>query len=305
MSFELSQLRWAIVVAQHRSLRQAAEVLNIRQSTLSRRIRALEHQLGSALFKRTNGGTKPTIEGQEFLEAARRIVDESEVITARFKTRSRGEIGRLAIGVQASLSAGNLRATLADYHQRFPEVELHLVDGSSDSLHSDLVNFSIDIAFVLENIQGRGEKSLSVWSERVVIALPDHHHLSASETIRWSDLVGESILVPQRGPGPEFLKLIISKTGCPDIGRIHRQDTSLDRLLTLVGSGCGVLLALEGATGAIYPCVTYREVHDRTGPTRLGFRVVWREENCNPSLRRFLDMIRERYPDLSPGPSAG
>ena len=95
MSVEFRDLRWAIVAAQHRSLRQAAEALNIRQSTLSRALRDLEHKLGATLFERTNGGTRPTIEGQEFLDASRRIVDETEAITARLKTRSRGESGRL------------------------------------------------------------------------------------------------------------------------------------------------------------------------------------------------------------------
>ncbi|MCW6511981.1 LysR family transcriptional regulator [Lichenifustis flavocetrariae] len=70
MSVELRDLRWAIVAARHRSLRQAAEALNVRQSTLSRGLRALEFRLGAVLFERTNGGTRPTIEGQEFLEAA-------------------------------------------------------------------------------------------------------------------------------------------------------------------------------------------------------------------------------------------
>ncbi|MBV8457892.1 MAG: LysR family transcriptional regulator, partial [Acetobacteraceae bacterium] len=120
-------LRWAIVAAQYRSLRHAAETLHIRQSTLSRGLRALEYQLGSVLFERTNGGTRPTIEGHEFLESARRIVEETEAISERFKNRSRGESGRLAIGVHASLSAGNLRASLIEHRRRFPDVEIHLL----------------------------------------------------------------------------------------------------------------------------------------------------------------------------------
>ena len=71
-------IRWAITPAQYRSLHQAADALNIRQSTLSRGLRDLEEQLSAVLFERTNGGTRPTIAGQEFLEAARRIVEETE-----------------------------------------------------------------------------------------------------------------------------------------------------------------------------------------------------------------------------------
>jgi DNA-binding transcriptional LysR family regulator len=79
------------------------------KSTLGRRLRDLEFRLGPILFERTNGGTKPTAAGKEFLDSARRIVDEAEAMTIRFQTRSRGERGRLTIGVNASLTAGHLR----------------------------------------------------------------------------------------------------------------------------------------------------------------------------------------------------
>jgi len=296
---EFRDLRWAIVASHYRSLRQAAEALNIRQSTLSRRLRDLEYQLEATLFERTNGGTRPTVAGQEFLESARRIVEETESVIARFKTRSRGESGRLAIGVHASLSAGNLRATLIEHRRRFPDVEIHMVDGSGDHLISDLASSAIDIAIVADTNPRWDDKSLSVWSERVIVALPEDHPLSSRDVVQWTELACESLLLPQRGPGPEFLKLLVSKIGCSDPCRVLRQDVGLDRLLTLVGAGWGVLLALEGATGAAYPGVTFREVHDSEGPTRLTFRAYWRQANCNPSLRPFLDILRERYPDLS------
>ncbi|WP_370192629.1 helix-turn-helix domain-containing protein [Bradyrhizobium diazoefficiens] len=54
---EFRDLRWAIVASKHRSLRQAAEALRIKQPTLSRGLRNLEYRLGVTLFKRTNGGT--------------------------------------------------------------------------------------------------------------------------------------------------------------------------------------------------------------------------------------------------------
>ncbi|WPP03928.1 LysR family transcriptional regulator [Methylocella tundrae] len=303
MSVELRDLRWALVAARHRSLRQAAETLNIRQSTLSRCLRDLEHKLDATLFERTNGGTRPTIEGQEFLDAARRIVEETEAITTRLKTRSRGESGRLTIGVHASLSAGNLRATLLDHRHRFPDVDTHLVDGSSDHLISDLANSAIDVAFVAENTPTWSDRLLSVWSERVVVALPENHPLTARDAVHWSELRSEALLLPQRGPGPEFLKLLISKVGSSDPCRLLRHDVALDRLLTMVGAGWGVLLALEGATGAAYPGVTFREVHDAEGSTRLNFHAYWRQANGNPSLRPFLDMLRERYPDITGAPA--
>lgn len=302
VSIEIRDLRWVVIASRYRSLRQAAEALHVRQSTLSRRLRDLEGRVGVTLFERTNGGTHLTIIGQEFVEAAKRILEETEAISARIKRYSRGENGRLTIGVHASLSTGNLRATLAEHRRRFPDVETHLIDGSGEHLMVDLVDTSIDIAFLLEGGLKWEDKSLSVWSERVVVALPRDHRLSASETVAWTDLKEVPLLLPQRGPGPEFLKMVFDRIGCESARRLIHHDVSLDRLLTLVGIDCGVLLLLEGATGARYPGVVFREIHDAEGPERMALRACWRESNSNPSLRPFLEILHERHPDFSSDP---
>ncbi|MBR1175328.1 LysR family transcriptional regulator [Bradyrhizobium sp. KB893862 SZCCT0404] len=304
MPVEFRDLRWAIAASQHRSLRQAAEALRVKQSTLSRCLRNLEHKVGSALFERTTGGTRPTIQGQEFLDAARRIVGDTEALTTRLKIHSRGESGRLIIGIHASLSAGNLRASLLEHRLRFPDVDPHLVDGARDKLISDLINSAVDIAFLAGPNPSWSDRSLLVWSERVVLALPENHPLTARNVVHWGELRRETLLLSQHGPGPEFHKLLVSRMGGSDPCPVLRHDVALDRLLTLVGAGWGVLLALEGATGATYPGVTFREVHDADGPTRMSFRAYWRQTNSNPSLRPFLDLLRERYPDLSAEPGS-
>jgi DNA-binding transcriptional LysR family regulator len=61
--------------------------------------RAGGNRLTARLFERTNGGTRPTPEGLECLGAAKHILGEAEALATRVKTRSRGESGRLAIGV--------------------------------------------------------------------------------------------------------------------------------------------------------------------------------------------------------------
>ncbi|WP_271611239.1 LysR family transcriptional regulator [Bradyrhizobium sp. CCBAU 21360] len=193
------------------------------------------------LFERTNGGTRP--QGQEFLDAAKRIVDQTEAMTVRLTTRWRGECGRLTIGVHASFAAGNLRATLIDHRRRFPDVDVRFVDGSSDHLISDLTNSAIDVAFVAEPNASWSDRSLLLWSERVVVALPQSHPLAAREVVHWSELRDEALLLTQHGPGPELVKLLISKVGYSDPCRLLHHEVALDRLLTSVGAGWAILLA--------------------------------------------------------------
>jgi DNA-binding transcriptional LysR family regulator len=138
MDLGLRDMRWAVFAAQHRSLRKAAESLNVRQSTLSRTLRSLEDRVGAELFERTNGGTRPTAVGREFLQAARHIIEETDAAFAGLRDMSKGQTERLTIGVYASLAAGNLSATLAEIHKPFPEVDIHTIDGAQDRLLFDL-----------------------------------------------------------------------------------------------------------------------------------------------------------------------
>lgn len=58
-------------------------------------------------------------------------------------------------------------------------------------------------------------------------------------------------------------------------------------------------MALEGATGATYPGVVFREVREAGSPARMSIRALWRHANGKPSLPPFLNLLRDRYPDLS------
>jgi DNA-binding transcriptional LysR family regulator len=299
---DLRDLRWAIIAAQHRSLRQAAETLNIRQSTLSRSLRDLEYRLGAALFERTNGGTRTTVAGQEFIETARHIVEEMDAAFARAKTRSRGESGQLTVGVYASPAAGNMHATIVEHHRRFPNVNVRTVDGTHDRLLRALTENVIDIAVMTTCPAGWDDRMLPLWCERVVVALPEFHSLCGHDVVFWPDLSDERVLLPQNGPGAELGRLLVAKLHDSAPQHVLYQDAALDRLLSLVSAGHGILLMLEGGTGVRHDGVTYRGISDDRGPSKLNFMAYWREANSNPTLGPFLAMLRERYPDLSATP---
>lgn len=85
MSIELRQLRFAVTAADTASFLRAAKQLSVKQSTLSKKVSALEHRLGITLFERSTRGVVPTDAGRAFLEVARRIVTDADnlLTTAR------------------------------------------------------------------------------------------------------------------------------------------------------------------------------------------------------------------------------
>jgi DNA-binding transcriptional LysR family regulator len=70
LAFDLRYLKYAMLAAEHGSFRRAAEILNLSQSTVSRRIQLLERRIGIPLFERTRSGARPTAAGERFMREA-------------------------------------------------------------------------------------------------------------------------------------------------------------------------------------------------------------------------------------------
>ena len=300
MNVELRDLRWAVTASQYRSLRQAAEVLGIRQSTLSRRLRDIENSLDAVLFERTNGGTRATVAGLEFIESARRILEETDDAFRRVRSRSRGERGRLAIGVHASFATGNMRAYLREYRRRFPEVDIHTVDGGQKNLFCALASNAIDVAIMTSDSRNGEGRCLPLWSERVLVALPENHSLADRDTIYWTDLRSKIVLLSQYDPGRELEDLLMSKLVSPeDRPKIERHDVSRAIIKSLVSVGFGISLVTESDIGASFSGLIYRDLRDGAGASRIGYSAHWRSDNDNPALASFLRFLGERYPSPS------
>jgi DNA-binding transcriptional LysR family regulator len=296
-AFELKHLQSAVTAADCGSFRKAAELLRLQQSTLSRSIRQIEHGLGVAIFQRSSGGASPTPAGRSVLRLARTILEEFDALIATAKSVGNGEIGRLAIGFCTSLSVGNLQASLLDFKQRFPKVELATVERSRTRLARALRNGVLDILIVTGSLPLEDSQTMPLWSERVLVVLPHDHLLTARETIYWTDLRGETVLLSHYDPGREFEDLLISKLVSPDDRpKIERHDVSRGIIKSLISMKAGISLVLESDMGASFAGLMYRELRDGTGPSRFDYSAYWRKDNENPALNAFIKMLSERYP---------
>lgn len=80
----LQQLKYAIAVADHGSMNEAAKSLFISQPSLSGSMKDLEEELGFELFLRTNRGVVITPEGEEFLGYARQVAEQFRLLSNRY-----------------------------------------------------------------------------------------------------------------------------------------------------------------------------------------------------------------------------
>jgi DNA-binding transcriptional LysR family regulator len=296
-AINIQHLHYAVAAADHGSIRSASETLMIQQSTLSRCIRQLEHTIGTSVFDRYSGGVRATEFGQSFLRVARSILEQVDSVVTSGQLTGRGELGRLSIGFYTSLSVGNLRATLVEYTQRFPQIEIAMIERSRTRLTTALRNRAMDVAIVTGERALLGSKSMPLWSERILVVLPESHRLVESQIVSWTDLGGETLLLGRRDPGPAIQEYLTARLISPeDRPKIVWHDVSRENIKSLVGASFGIGLTLEASLGTSSDGVVHREIRDGTGSARIGLSVSWREDNENPALVSFLKLLRERYP---------
>lgn len=297
MSIELRQLRFAVLTADTHSFSRAADALNTKQATLSRSVQHLEDQLGVRLFERTTRGAIPTAVGRTFLEVARRIVTDVDNLRSTARAVSYGDEGRLAVGFSSSLMAGKLRAALAEYLDRYKQVQFDGVQAGAEALLQGLHARTVDAAIVPTDLCDSSIRKAALWSERIMVVLPRDHPLADSERIYWTDLRREVFVVSSGGIGPALGNLLFARL--TDQGyrpSVIVQATSQENIVSMVSTGRFVTLACEAALGVVWPGLAFREVHDPGGQTHLEFSLFWREDNDNPALQRFLRLLEEKHP---------
>jgi DNA-binding transcriptional LysR family regulator len=121
-----TDLRFLLAVKRAKTLSAAARKLGCDQTTVGRRIDALEKSLDRRLFRRTPDGYFPTGDGELALARAERIEDEIMAMEREIGGRDERPQGQVRLTTYESMGQHFLAPRLAAFRQRYPEIELQL-----------------------------------------------------------------------------------------------------------------------------------------------------------------------------------
>lgn len=296
MSFDIRQLRYVLAAADHGSFYRAARALNIDQSTLSRAILRLERTLGAELFIRSRAGVSPTDAGLQFLRGARTMLASADRMVEASRAAGLGKAGVLTIGFNSSVSAGHLRATLIEAQKANPDLAIEGMEADRNTLMAGLDSDAVDIAILLGEVESGEYLHATFWSERVFAALASNHPLAARDVVHWTDLRDQRFILSAADPGPDIRDMLLGrlwKSGADTSIALHA--VSREAVLSMIGETDFLSIVCEGSTGTQYPNLVYRPVHGEQGPALISYSGYWRQDNGNPALKRFLDLVRRRY----------
>ena len=156
MSFTIRQLQFFVAVAEAGSVSGAARVLSISQSSVTEALKALETDLGVALFERRSRGLEITHRGSQFLRHATEILRGVSNARIAFREDAERRPGQPSLGVTSLVAGYVLSDLLSRFRRAYPEVEVRAIEDNGDYLQHLLVGGELDVAVLVTSRCGTG-----------------------------------------------------------------------------------------------------------------------------------------------------
>ncbi|MGX2948458.1 HTH-type transcriptional regulator CysB [Frederiksenia canicola] len=175
---KLQQLRYLVeIVNQNLNITEAAEALYTSQPGISKQVRLLESELGINIFERNGKHIKGlTPAGEKIIAISRELLVKAQSIKSVAEEQTSPNRGILRIATTNTQARYMLPKVIEKFKSKYPEVSLHLHQGSPSQIYDALMAGEVDLAITTE-AQYLFENAVLLpcylWNRSVVVK-PDH-----------------------------------------------------------------------------------------------------------------------------------
>ena len=285
---DLRQLRYFTAAAEAQHFRRAAASLRVAQPALSRQIKALEEEIGVALFARSPQGVRLTEAGRSLLLDATRILNDVDEAVERTRRTARGQRGTLRVAFSDVLSGHPLLThSIRRFREAAPEVEVTLLPMVSSPQIEALRGLRIDAGFLFHRQLDPREFDWREMSREVaLVAIPRAHPLARRKVIRLKELADQPLLCVGEHINPGFYRSVVAAFVSVGITpRIVQQANSLV-VLSLVETGMGLGIVSSALRWRVTPLLLMRRIVEFLPSTSVD--LVWRQSDPSAVLRSFV-----------------
>ncbi|WP_424830260.1 LysR family transcriptional regulator [Ruegeria sp.] len=275
-------MREFLAVIQAGSISEAARDSGIPRATLSRRIAALEADLGVRLIVRRTTRLALTHAGDELLRRAERIIADADAAWASVRRLDDTPRGLLRV----SVAGAHFPKLFSAFLREFPEVKLEV---QSTTRQVDLLADGVDVAMRIGPVKDQDLIARLIHTDRlVVVASPDYLARAGTPSMA-SELRSHDCLLGFAGEWAANRKWPLQSRGAIAVdGRMASNDVSLLRQACLDGLGCALIasavVAKDIEAGRLVPILL-----DEIG-TELPISLVYVDrEYTDPKVREFVD----------------
>jgi len=267
---DLRTLRAFVVLAEERHFHRAAERLFIAQPALSQTIKRLEKQLHVALFIRTTRSVELTDAGRVLLVEARQVLIAADRALSAVRHAASGELGTVRIGFVASAALGLVPTILLAVQQRWPRLELELVEATTGEQLIALRSGELDIGIAREAHPSPDLLITPLAEDRLVAAVPTGHSLADRGRVALRDLRDEVFIAPPRGATPllsDHISALCAAAGFRQT--VAHEALQFPTILGLVAANTGIAIVPEAMRVLRLPGLSYLELDDKRATSLL------------------------------------
>lgn len=231
-----TRLRSLLAIAEHGSFGRAAAALGLAQPSLSRQIALLEQEVGRPLLYRHGRGARLTEDGQRLADAARPLLTAlANLPSALDDPVPRGQV---VLGVPTFMSVHLAESMFGELRQRYPQLNIRLVDGFSGFINQWLTEGRLDIAILYDSQRSRAITAEVLAEEDLLLFARRHRagDLPREGPVPVSAMARLDLILPDRQHG---LRRALQRAGAHPDPRLLLEVDSLTAIRTLVERGIG------------------------------------------------------------------
>lgn len=292
---ELRHLRYFVTAAEELNFTRAAARLHVSQPPLSRQIRDLEDEIGAPLFDRGNKKLQLTPAGKAFLQEVKQILAHAVRAARLAKAVSQQKHGQLTLAILSPLGGLFLPPALRALRQRFPLVDVTIVEMVPLKQIEALLDNRIDVGFVPRTeAQCPTELSFELIAEvGVLVALPPHHPLARSRRISFQKLAKEPFVFFKRSSAPathDWIRDLCRAKGFEP--KIAKQCDQAQAILDSIAAGIGLSILPEFFRR--YQSEAVLRPLEPNAP-KIELSMVWRKRDKSEILRSARSMLKSIF----------
>jgi len=242
------QLQYAVAIARYGlSVTQAASALGTSQPAISRALKALERELGFDLFVREGRAfSRVTPQGVKVLEYAARALAEIDSLSAVAADLNQDRRGTLSIATTHTQARYVLPNVVRSFRERYPEVELHLHQGTSEQIAEMVSADRVQLA-IATGSEGLfpGMVLLPVYRWYRQIIVPREHPLARLEKVVLRDIADYPLITYVFSfSGSSSLHTVFAREGLTPKLALTARDSDVIKTYVRLGLGVGIVASV-------------------------------------------------------------
>ncbi len=145
----ITQLEYIVALNEYKSFSKAAKFCCVTQPSLSMQIQKLEEELNLIIFNRKIKPIKPTTEGLQIINAARKIIQEKKSIQIFAQGYHKDVIGEVSIGIIPTIAPYLIPKFLSSFQTKFPNLKLNIFETTTENIYNSINEGKLDIGILV------------------------------------------------------------------------------------------------------------------------------------------------------------